>query len=157
MAIKSFIAMIFGQVIRHMVKKKPRRAVKSRRNSRRVSRRSKPAAESGPRISIDFCPKCGSILIPVKKGKSTSMKCRNCGYSSRRDVKSLKIFETVKKKKVVTVLEKDTTPLPMTEKMCPKCEHPRSYWWLQQTRSADEPPTQFFRCEKCKHTWREYK
>lgn len=69
----------------------------------------------------------------------------------------MKIVEALKKKKGVTVLEKDTTPLPLTEKMCPRCEHQRSYWRLQQTRSADEPPTQFFRCEKCKYTWREYK
>ncbi|MFX1287916.1 MAG: transcription factor S, partial [Promethearchaeota archaeon] len=26
----------------------------------------------------------------------------------------------------------------------------------EQTRSADEPSTSFFRCLECKHTWREY-
>ena len=25
-----------------------------------------------------------------------------------------------------------------------------------QTRSADEPTTRFYRCQKCKFTWREY-
>jgi len=25
-----------------------------------------------------------------------------------------------------------------------------------QTRAADEPPTRFYRCTKCGHTWREY-
>jgi DNA-directed RNA polymerase subunit M len=29
-------------------------------------------------------------------------------------------------------------------------------WWMLQTRSADEATTQFFRCTKCKHTWRNY-
>lgn len=106
---------------------------------------------------IEFCNKCGAILVPIKKGKSTYMRCRSCGSERKKDVKMLKIVEEVNHRKGVTVLEKDTSPLPLTEKMCPKCEHPRSHWWLQQTRSADEPPTQFFRCEKCKHTWREYK
>jgi transcription factor S len=112
---------------------------------------------SRPNTQIEFCQKCSSILVPIKKGKSTYLKCRNCGTERKRDVRLLKIVEEVHHKKGVTILEKDITPLPLTEKMCPKCNHARSHWWLQQTRSADEPPTQFFRCEKCKHTWREYK
>ncbi|RZD31406.1 MAG: transcription factor S [uncultured DHVE6 group euryarchaeote] len=39
---------------------------------------------------------------------------------------------------------------------CEKCNHTEAYWWTEQTRSSDEPETQFFRCTKCKHTWREY-
>jgi DNA-directed RNA polymerase subunit M len=59
--------------------------------------------------------------------------------------------------KGITILEKDTTPLPQTSIACPECSHSSAYWWMQQTRSDDEPPTQFFRCAKCKHVWREYK
>lgn len=106
---------------------------------------------------IEFCPKCGSITVPVKKGKSTYLKCRNCRFEKKREVKALKITEAIKKKRAVAILENDITPLPLTEKTCPKCSHERSHWWLQQTRSADEPPTQLFRCERCKYTWREYK
>ncbi|MCE2508324.1 MAG: RPA12/RPB9/RPC11 RNA polymerase family protein, partial [Nitrosopumilaceae archaeon] len=29
-------------------------------------------------------------------------------------------------------------------------------WWMLQTRSADEPTTQFYRCTGCGHTWRDY-
>ncbi|MDP6459515.1 MAG: transcription factor S, partial [Candidatus Hydrothermarchaeota archaeon] len=29
-------------------------------------------------------------------------------------------------------------------------------WWLLQTRKADESETRFYRCTKCKFTWREY-
>ena len=36
-----------------------------------------------------------------------------------------------------------------------KCGGKEAYYWLIQTRSADEPPTQFFKCVKCKHTWRD--
>ena len=40
--------------------------------------------------------------------------------------------------------------------VCPKCKNNQAVWWLLQTRSGDEPPTQFYRCTKCAQTWREY-
>lgn len=39
---------------------------------------------------------------------------------------------------------------------CEKCGHDEAVWWMLQTRSADEPTTQFYRCTKCEHTWRDY-
>lgn len=118
-------------------------------------KKSKPAPKT--KSAIEFCEKCGSIMVPIKKGKTAYIKCRGCGREAKKEIKQLKIVEKKIKSKGVVVIEKDTTLLPLTEKECPKCEHDRVYWWLQQTRSADEPPTQFFRCEKCKYTWREYK
>jgi DNA-directed RNA polymerase subunit M len=106
---------------------------------------------------MEFCKKCKAIMVPVKKGNIAYLKCRKCGYSAKKQVKELKIMEKPKTKKEIITLEKDTIPLPITDKLCPKCENSKAYWWLQQTRSADEPPTQFFRCTKCNHVWREYK
>ncbi len=106
---------------------------------------------------VEFCKKCHSLMVPVKKGKVTHMKCRKCGYQAKGSVKEMKIVEKVPKKRGVVLLEKDEVTLPITDRMCPECENPKAYYWLQQTRSADEPPTQFFRCTKCKHVWREYK
>lgn len=110
-----------------------------------------------PVANIEFCDKCSSIMIPEKKGGRTYLKCRKCGATKKREVKTLKIMEAKKQKKDVTILEKDTTPLPMVEQKCEKCNNNHAYFWLQQTRAADEPPTQFFRCTKCNYTWREYK
>ena len=45
---------------------------------------------------------------------------------------------------------------PTTKIKCPKCEHNLAYTWQVQTRSGDEGATQFFRCTKCKHTFRLY-
>ncbi|MEE9241845.1 MAG: zinc ribbon domain-containing protein, partial [Nitrosopumilaceae archaeon] len=39
---------------------------------------------------------------------------------------------------------------------CEKCGNNEAVWWMLQTRSADEPTTQFYRCIKCSHTWRNY-
>jgi DNA-directed RNA polymerase subunit M len=54
------------------------------------------------------------------------------------------------------VIEKNEDALPKTKATCSKCSHNEAVWWVQQTRSADEAPTVFYRCTKCKHSWREY-
>jgi transcription factor S len=58
--------------------------------------------------------------------------------------------------KVVGDREEKIKTMPTTNVECPKCGHNTAFWWFLQTRSGDEPPTQFFRCEKCAHTWRQY-
>lgn len=106
---------------------------------------------------MEFCKKCKTMMIPIRKAKNVYLRCRKCGYELKKQPKQLKIVEKVRKPRGVMILEKEDLPLPVTDKICPKCENPKAYWWLQQTRSADEPPTQFFRCVKCNHVWREYK
>jgi DNA-directed RNA polymerase subunit M len=61
------------------------------------------------------------------------------------------------KKRVIVMTEKDQfSELPKTRIICQKCENMEAYWWMQQTRSADEPPTMFYRCCKCGYSWRSY-
>jgi DNA-directed RNA polymerase subunit M len=38
--------------------------------------------------------------------------------------------------------------------ICPKCSHTEAFYDIRQTRAADEPETQFYRCCKCNHQWR---
>jgi DNA-directed RNA polymerase subunit M len=103
-----------------------------------------------------FCPKCGGILIPKKEGAKKLMVC-GCGYKEK-GTKEIKLKESVKEKgKKLEVIERaDEESLPTTEVECPKCHNREAYYWLVQTRAADEPETRFFRCTKCKETWREY-
>ncbi len=95
-----------------------------------------------------FCPKCQSLLIP-KEGK---MHC-SCGYTQEEG----KLTEKKKKTKDVAVVEKKQVSVhAKTKADCKECGNNEAYFWTQQTRSADEPETRFFKCTKCEITWREY-
>lgn len=102
-------------------------------------------------MSVEFCT-CGSIMVPIGKDL---LRCRSCGREIKKhlDIK----METKSKKEEIVVIENNEPDLPTTDKPCSKCGNEKAYYWLIQTRSIDEPPTQFFRCVKCKHVWREYK
>ncbi|MCD6483108.1 MAG: transcription factor S [Candidatus Aenigmarchaeota archaeon] len=106
------------------------------------------------------CPKCGSLMIPKKdKNGKTILVCRRCGYKMKNTNKKIRIGSKIKEgEKEVIVLEKReiNDNLPKTHVICPKCGNDEAYWWMQQTRSADEPPTIFYKCTKCGYQWRSY-
>ena len=102
-----------------------------------------------------FCPKCGTLLMPKKQENKRILHC-SCGYNSK-DLEQAKLKEVVRDDgPAVAVIDKDVETLPLTEVACPVCKHPRAYFWMIQTRASDEPETKFLRCEKCRHTWRDY-
>jgi transcription factor S len=101
----------------------------------------KPRIEQG----IVLCPKCGFTADkeqyqPLSKKKSITTSSENTSRSS------LKVMDT----------DSGPTALPTTSIECPKCGHNTAFWWMLQTRSADEATTQFYRCTVCSHTWRNY-
>jgi len=100
---------------------------------------------------MNFCPKCGSILLPNPGDKK--IKC-SCGYSSNS--KRVIIKEKIDNNRKIEIIDKTAEILPKTEVDCPKCGYNQAYYWLAQTRSSDEAETQFFRCCKCEHQWRNY-
>lgn len=105
-----------------------------------------------------FCKKCGGITIPKKEGSKTIMLCPKCGAKNKDEAETT-ISETVKtdnKMKMDVVDEDKSAAYPLVDKECPKCGHNKAFYWEIQTRASDEPATQFFKCEKCKHTWRHY-
>jgi DNA-directed RNA polymerase subunit M len=106
---------------------------------------------------MEFCEKCSSVLVTKKvKGKMV-LTCKKCGFKLAK-YKPLEITETVKKEPLddIIIIEKNEEMLPKTRAVCPKCGNKEAFWWIQQTRSADEAPTLFLRCIKCKYSWREY-
>ena len=102
---------------------------------------------------MEFCAKCGSVMIVKdKKGK-----CAKCGYSpkGKMEISAKEILGA--KKQVAVVKDKDTDVFPVINANCRKCGNQEAYFWTTQTRAGDEAETRFFRCTKCRFTWREYK
>ena len=99
---------------------------------------------------MEFC-ECGGMIVT----SGSYSVCRNCGKKTEKKV-NVKII-TKNARENIVVIEDNKPDLPKTSKECKKCKNTTAYYWLIQTRSGDEPPTQFFKCTKCKHTWREYK
>ena len=104
---------------------------------------------------MKFCPKCEARLkIAISESEFV---CPKCGYSE----KGTKVSKSVKLEGTSTTInvldEKEKTDgLPVIKIECTKCGNNEAVWWMLQTRSADEPTTQFYRCVKCNHTWRNY-
>jgi transcription factor S len=103
---------------------------------------------------MNFCPKCGSIMLPDKTGKKRLV-CTNC-RNVNIDVKDAVLKENISKREKVEVVDRNIEVDPKTEADCPKCGNKEAYYWTVQTRAADEPETRFFKCTKCEHQWREY-
>ncbi|MFX1563813.1 MAG: transcription factor S [Promethearchaeota archaeon] len=113
---------------------------------------------------MDFCPECSSILTPQKKGKRRVLVCKRCGYTKRLSSKSkaeYRISDEIShgpEEEIVVIDEKlaEQHTMPTVRAVCPKCGHKVAEYWQVQTRSGDEGMTTFYRCVKCKKTWREY-
>ena len=111
---------------------------------------------------VDFCPECSNLLRKQNINGKIILACR-CGYKKECEEDQSVVDDAIQKKKealkkkVIVVSKKDKVSVHPTVLMeCPKCKHTEAEAWQEQTRSADEPPTSFFRCTKCGKTWREY-
>ena len=91
-----------------------------------------------------------------KKGEKTA--CPSCGHKETPK-STVSLSEKVKKKETIEVIDPSSAAEihPKTDVDCPECGHKKAHYWTQQTRAGDEPETQFFKCAKCKHQWREYR
>ena len=105
-----------------------------------------------------FCPNCGTLLTLQERSRSHEFACLTCdyAYTVKRRVASRKY---PKLKEVDEVLSDASIweNADATDEKCPKCEHPRAYFMQMQTRSADEPMTNFYHCcnKECGFRWKE--
>ncbi|KAI1610245.1 DNA-directed RNA polymerase III subunit C11 [Exophiala viscosa] len=117
-----------------------------------------------------FCPYCqNSLTIARAAGTAehpeglNAFTCRTCPYQFVMD-RSYYEKTPMKKKEKDDILGEEQSDLPVNEVPggCPgekdgvKCDSKKAYFYQLQTRSADEPPTSFFKCVKCAKQWREY-
>jgi DNA-directed RNA polymerase subunit M len=97
--------------------------------------------------NIFTCPRCGfSATKENEKKEAGFVMSSNLLYPDKNVGSSLKVMDS----------ERGPDALPTTAVDCPKCGNNNAFWWMLQTRSADEATTQFYRCTKCGHTWRNY-
>ncbi len=111
---------------------------------------------------MKFCPKCGTLMSVKNADGRRVWFCPNCGYEEEVNQSSqglslrTRIQHSAKERLIVVRKDKKVEALPKTRAICPKCGYTEAYYWLVQTRAADEPPTRFFKCVRCGHVWREY-
>jgi len=99
---------------------------------------------------MEFCPKCGALLMM----KKTKVGCPRCNYIAKGKV-NMEIKEEVKEHVVIAVVDEKVGEVhPITDFDCRKCGHKKSYFWIRQMRSGDEPESKFYKCVKCKNVTR---
>jgi DNA-directed RNA polymerase subunit M len=102
---------------------------------------------------MEFCEKCGGMIV-VNDGKAS---CAGCGHKLKKKPK-IEVSEKLENKETIAVINEEASNVyPIVDMECPKCKNKKSYFWILQTRAGDESETKFYKCTKCKHTWRKYR
>lgn len=117
--------------------------------------------------NMEFCEEdgCGGMLVSEKNNGETVMKCRDCGAIKDVDGGEMKVTEEKEEDPMdrlnINESNKNESTRPTTNKVCPKCsddskDEKEHEWWMEQTRSSDEPPTRFYKCRECGNVHKEY-
>lgn len=102
---------------------------------------------------MEFCHKCGGIIM-IKEGKAL---CASCGAKVNKKVK-IETAEKIDKHQTIAVINEEAeNTYPIVDMLCQKCGNKKCYFWTIQTRASDESETKFYKCVKCKYTWRKYR
>ncbi|MEM0334845.1 MAG: transcription factor S [Thermofilum sp.] len=109
-------------------------------------------------LLMEFCPVCGSLLLPASVNGRKVLKCKECGYVSEKSNPRYKVTETIARSPLdkVAVVDLDFSTLPVVTYKCESCGNDKAYAYEVQTRAGDEPATRFYICTKCRKVYREY-
>jgi DNA-directed RNA polymerase subunit M len=103
---------------------------------------------------MEFCPKCKTLMLPTKK-TAICPKCKSRVKADKVDILIKEKIAHSEKEKVAKRAKEVEETYPTVKTECPKCRNKTAYWWVQQMSGyEDEPETEFFRCTKCRNTWR---
>jgi len=103
---------------------------------------------------MQFCDDCGSMM----KTDGDEWVCAACGATASRGEDEFVSTDAQADEEVIETEEnasfegKPTT----TDVHCDGCGTEEAWYYIQQTASADEPPTRFFKCTECGKKWRGY-
>ncbi len=93
-------------------------------------------------------------MILVTDGKAA---CVSCGKKLDKKPK-IEASEKMEKRIEISVVKEDAANVyPEVDMVCPECKNKKAFFWTMQTRASDESETKFYKCTKCKHTWRKYR
>ena len=98
---------------------------------------------------MEFCPKCGSILMM----KTKRVGCPKCDYVAKGKVNMVMKEEIDERVEAMVVRGKDNIN-PVTDWDCHACGSKKAEFWIKQMRSGDEPESKFYKCVKCGKTCR---
>jgi transcription factor S len=112
---------------------------------------------------MEFCPECGCRLEPKKTDDGVVLACSKCSYikqaaTNRAQARVVKVIQPTSQPFMTVISEEEQKikTMPTIQMKCEKCDNNMVYVWQVQTRGGDEASTQFMRCTKCGHTFREY-
>ncbi|MCW3984760.1 MAG: RPA12/RPB9/RPC11 RNA polymerase family protein [Candidatus Bathyarchaeota archaeon] len=104
-------------------------------------------------------------MEPKKTGVGNAfvLCCAKCNFTKqpadrKAEARTGPIIQPKPKPFMTVISEQDQqiTPMQTIKMKCEKCDNNMVYVWQVQTRGGDEASTQFMRCTKCGHTFREY-
>ena len=107
-----------------------------------------------------FCEDCGELL-DFEIITNNNVICQKCGGEKPLEkiknhfIESVEKFELSKiwmnklKKKEDILRQGQKVKKAIIDEVCPKCGHNKLYYYVMQTRSADEGSTVFYECIKC--------
>ncbi|MCL5949997.1 MAG: hypothetical protein M1490_05915 [Candidatus Bathyarchaeota archaeon] len=108
--------------------------------------------------TINFCPKCGTLLQTVKKNGS-SLRCPKCKFQTSLKETVLKANLRTGKSIEIAIVDKKAASLrqlPIIKTVCLTCGHNECETWNVETANETIHSTiTFFRCTKCGTTTRE--
>lgn len=111
-------------------------------------------------MKLSFCPWCNNLVVPLFDVRKCSMAPR-CGYKESVDVGSgsavdvIDFVEVGGRNNDTFSVSEDMSGWGTTEIRCDKCNNNSAFFKQMQTRSADEPMTEFYKCTQCSHRWKQ--
>ena len=121
----------------------------------------RPFSTPGP---VMFCPQDKVLMRPV----AGHLTCPKCGQTSKPKADPALVIKTKPEERRIDKFDDigliddprklDPAIHPIDDEVwCGACGNRGAFYYLKQTRRADEPTTRFYKCTKCGKQWKSAK